>query len=639
MPTVVTAQDGDTLCTLAINNGLHDCLPLRAMPENAAFLTRALVAGDSVTIPDLVVSDTAGGTDTLHPFEIRTRQVRIRFVHGSPNLPYAQDLDVNVLNISNFNTERAGANEQAHLASGTHATFDAHSDVDPDAFKVEVVDTRPPGARLDVVIEPLRPTYDASGNLSGHVNFDGDPHDASTDRGYRSLLGHAYRIADKRFRTPYLRLVVDDYDLGARAQQTVLVTDMVASGDPQVEILDQDIRATYVVHDCPASPATARCRVEAVAQIGRGQFVDVAITVLRATPSGVVETNPGGPGDNGVVRLADIRDRINTFCRRYWAQDMVKFKIVGLRTVDLPSNMLTIGDETGSRATGTAISGQPGKAGFTMRVQRFGGGADSVHVVLPININANDTPEATAGRLRDAINAVPGFAAEVSVNPPEVGMALGSADVLIRENSGGRVTVTNLTSLAEQDSNQEVGIGAVSLNFLKRNDSTNYHVGHPQERNLYKMLETGSDRLDIFVIQSFDGEPNLWGFTVTAQSDLNANQQPLDSIKNTVAVRVDSADGSQHGPYLLPHEIGHALLDCALHALDNPANTSFQLMRPFTLDSWVDVNDPKRLIAHDPPANNWFNWVGQPDGTIAEQRIRMNTLTRVRTKSAGLLHS
>ncbi|PYT16345.1 MAG: hypothetical protein DMG59_10715 [Acidobacteria bacterium] len=633
MPTVVTAQDGDTLCTLGINNGFPNCLALRALPENASLLNRPLAAGDQVTIPDLDISDSPVGTDQLHKFQIRGRQVGIRFVHGSRNLPFDQDLTLANLNISNFTTNRAGITEGATLASASLATFDQNADVDSDTFKVEVIDTRAPGSPLEVIVEPLRPTYDAGNSLNGHIEFDGDPHNPGSTRGFRSLIGRAHRLTSTRFRTGYLRLVVDDIDSGERASQTVLVTDMVINHDSQVEILDQDVRATYVLSDCPAAP-DARCRVQTVVPIGRGRFVDVALHVLRATPSGVVETTPGGPADNGVVRLQDIRKRINIFCRRHWAQDLVKFRILLSRTVDLPSNMLTVSDATGSVASGADLAGLfPGRVGFTIRVQRFGAAPDSVHVVPPMNINAGDTPEATAGRIRDAINAIPGLSARVSVNPPEVGDPNGSADILITDSQNGRITITDLSSVIDQDSTQIVAVSDVNLNFLIRNGFGDYHVGHPHERNLYKMLDTGDDRIDIFVVQSFDGRPNLLGFTVTAQSDLDANRQPLSGMFNTIVMRADSADDTDNQPYALPHEIGHALLDCALHA-----DSSRQLMFP-TLINITDVNDPKRLIAIDPPATNWENMISRPDGGTGSQRIRMNTLARVLDKSSGLLHS
>jgi hypothetical protein len=566
--------------------------------------------------------------------------VGIRFVHGSPNLPYAQDLDRNVLNISNFRTNKAGATEQVDLVPAAHATFDANAHVDDDAFKVEVLETRPPGGELDVIVEPIQPTYDAGGSLSGHKDFAGDPQAAGTIRGSRALLGKAFKLTKKCFRTGYLRLVVDTIDQQARPQQTVLVTDMVANGDSQTEILDQNIRATYVLQDCPAadSPTTKKCRVEKVAEINRGAFVDLSIQVLRATATGVVETNPGGPGDDGAVPLAQIRDRVNTLCRRHWAQDMVKFKIVTLQTVDLPSNMLVVGDATGDIATGLDSTGTfPGQVSFTVRVARFGVAPDSVHNVPAITVNAGDSPEATANRIAAAINLLPGITATVSVNPAEahgVAGALGSADILLRDASKGRIRVTGLTQIG-QDATQTVQVNKLSLSFNIRNASPDYHVGSPDERNLYKMLDTGQNRIDVFVVQSFNGAGGLRGFTVPAQSDLIPAHQPLPEMQNTIVMRAASVDNTTNTPYSFPHEIGHILTDNGMHADDGP-----QLMfGGGTTPALTDVNDSRRLIALDPPNPNWDSLVSNADGTVGTGRLRMNTLPRLQDKARGLLHS
>ena len=55
MPTLVKikATAGDSLCSLAVNAGLLNCAPLRALPENGAFLEKALKGGEEITIPGL----------------------------------------------------------------------------------------------------------------------------------------------------------------------------------------------------------------------------------------------------------------------------------------------------------------------------------------------------------------------------------------------------------------------------------------------------------------------------------------------------------------------------------------------------------------------------------------------------------
>jgi hypothetical protein len=638
MPTTVTAQKGDTLCTIAINSGLNDCTPLRAIDANAAYKTRALVAGDVVTVPDLTVSETPKPTDATHNFQIKGRQVNIRFVHGSARIKYAEDLELTELKISNFHTNLCGIPEGPKLPDASHAHYDENADKDVDTFKVEVLDTRPPAAPLEVIVEPLLPTYDANGNLSGHNNFPGDPKDSSTVRGIRALIGKAYNMEGKRYRTGYLRLVVDSLDTTARPKQTVLVTDNVSNNDTQTEILDQDIRATYILKDCPADDAS-KCRIEAAATIDRGNYVSLALHVLRETPTGVVETSPGGPGDDGIVKLNDIQTRVNTFCRDYWAQDKIKFKIALAQTVDMPSNMLTVSDGSGNLAAGHQFNNTvQGQVSFTVSVQRFGKAGDTNQAVGPILVNAGATPEATANDIVTAINAVSGLTAKVSVNPAEVRTAtgasqLGSADILIADSQNGRVTITNLSGSDQQDQDQIVSVCNVKSTFSTLNDLTNYHVGSQNERNLYKTYSSGTNRLDIYVVKNFDSQPNLVGFTVCAQTDLDASRRPMAGMFNNIVMRQDASDSNNGFPYALPHEIGHALLDCALHA-----DSKFQLMFPTTANA-SDVDDAKRLVGYDPPANNWENLVTNASLAVQSKRIQMNTITRVQSKSSGLFQS
>jgi hypothetical protein len=225
----------------------------------------------------------------------------------------------------------------------------------------------------------------------------------------------------------------------------------------------------------------------------------------------------------------------------------------------------------------------------------------------------------------------------VSVNPAEVrtgsgASQLGSADILITDSQNGRVTITNISGADVQDQDQTVSVSNLSLIFSIRNDLENYHVGSQHERNLYKMLDTGDDRLDIFVVSTFDSRPTLVGFTVTAQTDLDATRRPMSGMFNTIVMRADASDNTDTFPYALPHEIGHALLDCAQHA-----DSSRQLMFPTTAP-FKDVNDARRLLGLDPTAFNWNNLITNAGLSVVNQRIRMNTLSRLQDKSTSLMN-
>ncbi|HEX4748440.1 MAG TPA: hypothetical protein VH302_02765 [Bryobacteraceae bacterium] len=637
----VTAQEGDTLCTLAIAAGYKDCLPLRALPANAAFLNGRLFPGSVVTIPLIDPSLNPGATEVVHRFRRRLRLVGIRFVHGSPTLPFDQDPSLPELNISNFVTTEAGLSSAARPHGSAAFPADAHfhqeAHVDSDAFKVEVLETRPPGGGPAVVLEVIRPTYDAFGNLTGHTDFTG------ADLAARTLNLPSTRMTARRFRTPYLRLVVDTVDQAALPAQTLLTTDLVPSGDPQVEILDQNVRATYIVHDCPA-PAADRCRVQVELPINRGQSADLSVKILRTVPSGAVEDTSGGAGDNGIVKIADMRNRITTHVRRHWAQAHVKFQVLRVQVVDPPSDILTVGDATGSRALGvSAGSAAPGQVGFTVNVQRFGGAANSVHIVPPITYPdpANptaDAPADTANLIIAAINAIAHLNATVSANNTEVGNFDPSVDILIQDLLGGRVTITNLTPLASQDTFQQISSASVganaagNINIQIRNALTDIHVGHPEQRALCKQLDTGDQLIDIQVVNTI----RFRGFTLAELMHQDATRRPVTGMVNQIIMHQNSADGTPNNPFSLPHEIGHILTDNEFHSL---VNTEL-MTNAGTSPASTNVHDSKRIVEFTPTVDNWEESVQNRDAdlTIGLHRIRLNAVARVQVTSADLLH-
>jgi hypothetical protein len=292
--------------------------------------------------------------------------------------------------------------------------------------------------------------------------------------------------------------------------------------------------------------------------------------------------------------------------------------------------MLSVADATGNRAFGRNPAGAAaGQVGFTVRVQRFGAAPDSVHVVAPINIPARSTPTATAGLIRDAINALPGLAARVSPNAPEVGDPRGSVDILITDSSGGRITLTGMTPLASQDRDQQVMVASVRLTVPFRNAFANYHVGHPEQRNLVKALDTGDRVIDIQVVTAV---PGTRGFTVPQQEDLPANRRPVSGVRNSIIMPVISSDSTSNNPFSLPHEIGHILTDNGLHSLTNT-----ELMRSGTSGTSTAVTDSKRIWARTPGADNWEVFVARRNGTLTSGNTRLNAVARVRSTSRDLM--
>ena len=114
MPTQVTASTGDCLCVIAMQSGFLNCQPLRDDPGNAAFLNRPLQDGDVVTVPDIRPRNDSKSTDATHTFQqLNSPPVSIRFVHGSPDKHYLEDTTTTVLNVSNFRTDKGGADAKS----------------------------------------------------------------------------------------------------------------------------------------------------------------------------------------------------------------------------------------------------------------------------------------------------------------------------------------------------------------------------------------------------------------------------------------------------------------------------------------------------------------------------------------------
>src|SRR5579885_3447371 len=130
-------------------------------------------------------------------------------------------------------------------------------------------------------------------------------------------------------------------------------------------------------------------------------------------------------------------------------------------------------------------------------------------------------PRSRPALIQQSVQGIPGVTATVSPNPPEVGDPDGTCDVLFREASGGRITITNLTPLASQDADQKVAAIGLTMVVNRRNADDNYHVGHPEQRNLVKSLDTPGDVvIDVTVIDAFPSA-TLMGFTVPELKNLD----------------------------------------------------------------------------------------------------------------------
>lgn len=562
MPTQVPAQDGDSLCTIAIGAGFLNCRPLRLVGANAGLLNRPLVAGDIVTIPDVDPGGVDGGTDLRHVFvRENAPPVSIRLVHGSTNLPYLNDAETEILHISNHQTTRGGLDDEFTFPNGFG--FNQHGHADPDTFKAEIVDPQGASPLTTVKLEALRRILRPDGSF-GHDVFPA----AERARRSRDPLECQAVSSGVAFRSRYVRLVTDETDQAALPLQTLLVTDMTDQGDSTVEILEQAVRATYTLQNCPV----ALCQVSKTVPVGLTDaarpsritrphnsdaetkprnFVDMAIHILNTTPG----QTP--PALNPVVTNPQAERRAHRWVRRIYAQAGLAPRLLrATRVVDPQSNLLAIAEPAGNPLRGgrTAVGG--GQIAFTITSPPLPPQAINFTTV------AGDTPFATAQGIA-ALVAAP-FTATPSQNPAGFTdpPSRQCADVLITGPGGAVVTITGANST---DANQPVTVGAVNPAAIQ-GFPDNFLIGSVDQRTLLKNYDTGSDRIDIIVVGGLTsgnlGEAMMHGVSINA----NPARHAIDSIRFSLFIVQAAMNAGDLNYDVLPHEMGHVLMDL-IHAI------------------------------------------------------------------------
>ncbi len=594
---VIRAGPNDTLCGIAVDNGFRNCRKLR--DANPDLASRPLRPGDLVNVPEVTQRTETGQTEQVHPFKVFGRPIAaIRYVHGTPDRPPEQDPTLGTLNVSNYVTDRAGNPDgSAAFPNDSVRTFEANADRDIDAFKIEVHDPRTNDNDLQVDLEALRPVYDPDDpdgrRVLRHEQFSGAerPRRSLLHTGPDNLLA-SRQGSSKRFRSCYLRLVVDDSDKGARSTQTLLTTDMTDEGDTQVEILDQVARATYLLGTCPVT-GDAQCRATVCAPIGTDRRrLRIALHVLRQTPGGAPVAN----------RTHGER-RIRKWMRRVFAQACVAPVLLLSRDVDPPENLVAISNDTGANAAGD------GELGF--QVQVSGG---SPVTIGPIRPTAGQTPLASAQALAALVRAP--FQTRVTQNPATFNQPRGSADIVITEQSGAHVIASSAVST---DSRQTLRIARVNPANVLSWDGNNWLVGSIEQRAILKNHDSGDDRVDVFVVTrttdpGADGEAMMSGHMLGAIAP--PGKRAISQVKFSLIIEAHAMDGGDRSPYGLAHEVGHDLLEVihpvgAGNTTDPSMGNDTQLMNHFwSADSAVGGAKRIRdgLVAFDAPAGS-FNQI------------------------------
>jgi hypothetical protein len=635
--TTVTAKEGDTLCGLAIAAGFLDCDPLRALGENSAFLNRDLQPGDVITIPELQLKEENKSSGAKHPFTAKNAPpVSIRFVHGSPDKPYRQDDTTTFLNISNYVTNKAGLNGQAALPTATVFNNNAH--VDLDTFKVEVVDPAGPG-NVDVLLEAMKPVFAPDGTLLRHEPFTG------ADHGARSLTVSTKKVpSGVCYRSPYLRLVANEADQAAVPAQTLLITDKAdgLNGDnDKLEILEQQVRASYVRTKCPAA-APNKCTVRAQVPIAPDRArIRVAFHVFRPA------AGAGTTGVNGVNEQM-VRRRTFKWFRRLYAQAGLAPKIVAnFVFLDPPrANMLVISNDHGRAATGVQATGAASTLSFTLSVPPgsppFPGTPTPPDPVITINLTAAMTPTQAGAAVVAALPA--GFTGQAFTNARAFNAPDASCDVLIRRADGNPVIIRNevcndaqMTVVVPRFNITAVNVDAPAASLISCT---------PEQRRVVRESPGSDDRLDFYVtggLTNAAGAIVARGIAMVPGTDLPAAFQAPAPIRFGALMGPPGAgghtlDGTDNNPFSFPHEAGHVLND-AFHCDTTDQNFRTQMMRAGTsvndaVDASKRICDTPLLVRYDAFTPNPAVQAATP-GTSSNQTI--NAVQRMRARGAQVI--
>ncbi len=638
MPKQVTAQDGDTLCGIAMANGFLNCQPLRAEAANAPFADRPLQAGDVVTVPDLTEKkSSAPTTQVFKAVKKNAPPVSIRFVHGSPNLPYLQDATVNVLNISNYVTTQGGSNGRAQFPTAPEFHQEGHADLD--TFKVEVVDPAA-GASVQVQLEAMRPQY-ALDPATGALTVTGFAPFIGPDQAARSIAQLDCPQVRSRvaYRSRYLRLVVDEIpghpnpgDKNALPDQTLLVTDMAdgsGTGQPNdndtLEILDQQVRATYVLQNCPAATP---CRVSVQAPIGGGERQRMRVTfhVFRIAVGGA---------NVGNISPQSVRFRTFHWLRRLYAQiNLAPILIApGIEFLDPPpADMLAICDPSGAPADGVSIFGG-GSSSLFFRLEPSPDGPANAFPSTPVNVDlggiaAPRTPRKVGDAVQAAVQAL-GFSAQVFDVPRTTGVGT-PCDVVI-SHPAGRVAIRGEVNDDTNGAFTQV-VARVDPQQLRAERIT------PEMRRIIYAAPGRDDTIDIYVVgdqvdQSGTSVHRAASITrdTAARTGNFARTPPLVNsvIMSTSPLTGPAMDLSDNECFTVAHELGHVMGDVG-HVPRSDPNHDSQLMRAGT-DVLNSVTASKRIA--DAPVLVTIEVPETPG------QARLNLTQRIRTNGAPFLQS
>lgn len=610
MSSEFTADDGDCLCVIAMQNGFLNCQPLRDAPANAPFLNRPLQKGDVVTVPDVRLKSVDKSVDSRHRFvKKNSPPASIRFVHGSPDKHYLEDSSTTVLNVSNFRTDKGGSDAQAAFPDKFEFHQEGH--VDPDTFKVEVVDPAA-GAPAKVVLEARMPVYSlASGTLAvaGHTVFK----DAVAQ--FPNLTVDCALVHSAvSFRSKYLRLVTNGRDLNSKLEQTLFLSTIAdgkgtgAASDPDnVEILDFEVRATYLIQRCPAP---SKCSVAVTAPVGdetEQRRFRLAFHIFK-------RRGTGKPIDG--LTIEKVRHSALRDVRAILAQASMAPKLVSadgtaggpaVVFMDEPDdNMIVIGETSGRGASGRNRTGQPSTLTIFDTL---------LNTIATVSLSKKMKPIDVGNAIHDALDSA--FKADVFENEFVGDAPSGSCDVIVTRTQpdGNNLILGVLTD----DTVLRTNITVVRVNVdLVDPDSD------AECRRIVRSSPGPDGVLNVYSVGSLLAKAVALSLPLLSIFPANSHRKP--PIVNSILCTTPFLDDTNAVPDVLSHECGHILGDVN-HVPKFDTHFHTELMTGSGEDS-APVGGPKRIS--DSPILVHY---GALDGTVK----LVNSVKLFRTTRTELL--
>jgi hypothetical protein len=561
---VVRAKDGETLCSIAVENGFKNCTKLRA--ANAQLAGRGAQPGDQVKVPEVTTKQEAGQVDLLHRFRRLGKANRlfiIQDLNKATGLLAAGDRQPR-LAVSNYVPGRQGRGfAQNDWVNDTTSDHNADASDDLDHFKILVHDRFAHAANQNTVEVTLQAQKPVLGTIPNEIVSWADMTEPGTK--LEHVVCRRFVPNTPWYRSSYLRLVADTQDQTAKrrdghndpgagavdagtdvSRQTLIVP---PPDERRVEILDLRVEAYRDAADCQ-SAGPEKCRARAFSDVGKEEKV-MRVKVVRV----------GGSGGSGVSDN-DLRTCLFKNLRRRLAQINVGVKTVlepgpgvtitdnFIHDVSPPQNMIMISDFDGVRAGG----------GKNMQATvRLTPGGDKT---AQITTRFRDRPVETAEKLATALRAQ-GVVCRVSPNPPVTSSTnnFGSCDILCFNANG---TMARVISKSTQDTKQTIGhTGAwTNANVLgadgfygSATGSDAMIAGSPDYRVCAKNFVASDRYLCAIVVNNL---PGLNGEATGPYIGLKEKFRPLPVFQLIVFLSV----GGAQSPVTLSHEGGHTVLDC-----------------------------------------------------------------------------